>query len=102
MVKPGQRKFLLNMGISEERINQMSEKTARDIIAQEEKRRANEREKERCEAIYNKITSVNCIICGNRIDIHQYEVEDLSKQICESCRETILTMKDQLKRTKGE
>ena len=98
MVKPGQRKFLLNMGISEEMINKMSVKKARNIIAQEEKRRADEREKEHYKAFYTEMLSVNCIICGCRIEIHQYELEDLSKQICESCRDTILTMKEQLRK----
>lgn len=96
MVKQGQRKFLLNMGINEERINQMSVKTARSIIAQEEKRRAEEREKEYLKAFYNKATSVNCIICNCRIDLHQYELDDLSKQICEGCRGAILAMRKQL------
>ena len=98
MVKPGQRKFLLNMGIDEERINKMSTKTARTIIAEEEKRRADEREKEHYKAFCNELLSVKCIICGCQIELHQYELEDLSKQICESCRNAILTMKDQLRK----
>ena len=98
IVKPGQRKFLLTMGISKESINQMSAKKARNIIAEEEKRRANEREKERYKAFCNEMSFINCIICGCRIELHQYELEDLSKQICESCRDTILTMKDQLRK----
>lgn len=100
MVKPGQRKFLLNMGINEERINQMSVKTARGIIAQEEKRRTEEREKEYLKAFYNETISVNCIICNCRIDLHQYELDDLSKRICEDCRDSILAMKEQLKRNR--
>ena len=96
MVKSGQRRFLLNMGMSEETINQMTEKKAHNIISQEEKRRAEEREKEYLKAFYNKTTSVNCIICNCRIDLHQYELDDLSKQICEGCRGAILAMRKQL------
>lgn len=98
MVKPGQRKFLLNIGIDEERINRMSVKTARSIISQEEKRRADEREKEHYKAFHNELLTVDCIICGCPIKLHQYELNDLSKQICESCRDTIMTMKEQLKK----
>ena len=98
MVKPGQRKFLLNMGMDEERINLMSTKTARNIIAQEEKRRADEREKEHYKTFYDEILSVECIICGCQLKLHIYEIDDLSKQICGSCRDTILTMKERLKK----
>ena len=98
MVKPGQRKFLLNMGMDEERINQMSTKTARNIIAQEEKRRAAEREKEYDKTFYDEILSVECIICDCPLYLHRYDIDDLSRHICDSCRDTILTMKERLKK----
>lgn len=94
-VKPGQRTFLLNMGYTEEQINNMSCSSARYIISEEEQRRAKERQIEADRQYQEEIIDRRCIICDEPIYIHHWQEDDFSTYICEDCRQAILKLKEE-------
>lgn len=89
-VKPGQRKFLLNIGYTEEEIDNMSCSSAHYIISEEEQRRAKEREKERLEEERNSTYTRECLICGEYTEISYDEMISQPVSICNHCREAVM------------
>ena len=93
-VKPGQRKFLLNMGYTEEKIDNMSCSSAHYIISEEEQRRTKERQREAYKQCQEETIVRYCIICNEDIYIHHWQEDDFSTYICDKCRQTILKLRE--------
>lgn len=92
-VKPGQRKFLLNMGYSKQEIDNMSRSSAHYIISEEEERRAKEKQIEAYKRYQEETIVRYCIICNEDVHIHHCQEDDFSTYICKDCRQAILKLK---------